>query len=271
MLADPFVNPALRGDDVKESKSRLLGIDFFSGSLPNAISEASRGGLCVAPSGPGLAGDLVNCSFYSRALTQADLVLPDSGLMCLWSIFFARKPIRRISGLAFLRAYLFAKDVSLDDAFWVMPDQEQSEANGQWIKNELGLSIQNEALYLAPMYGKTGPIEDLELLERIEKRRPKTIFIQLGGGVQERLGFYLRENLSFSTTILCTGAALAFLSGKQARIPDWADRFYLGWFLRCLFKPTVFVPRYLKAFRLIGVLAKNGKSLPKVVGPFSQT
>ncbi len=265
------MNPSSRGDEVKKSKSRILGIDFFSGSLSDAVSEACRGGLCVAPSGPGLAGDLVECSFYSRAVTRADLVLPDSGLMCLWSNFFARKPIRRISGLAFLRAYLFDKDVSLNDAFWVMPDQEQSEANRQWIKKELGLSLRDDALYVAPRYAKTGSIEDPDLLEAIERVRPMTIFIQLGGGVQERLGFYLRENLSFSSAILCTGAALAFLSGKQARIPNWADRFYLGWLLRCLFKPSVFVPRYLKAFRLIGVLAKNGESLPKVVEPFSQT
>ena len=122
-----------------------------------------------------------------------------------------------------------------------------------------------DALYLAPVYAKTGPIEDLDLMDAIERVRPKTIFIQLGGGVQERLGLYLRENLSFSPAILCTGAALAFLSGKQAKIPNWADRFYMGWLLRCLFNPAVFVPRYLRAFRLIGVLTKNGKSLPKVV------
>ena len=250
---------------MKKSKSRILGIDFFSGSLSGAVSEARRGGLCVAPSGPGLAGDLVNCSFYSRALTQADLVLPDSGLMCLWSNFFTRKPIRRISGLAFLRAYLSDKDISLDEGFWVMPDQEQSEANAQWIKKEFGLSLRKDALYVAPRYAKTGSIEDLDLMDAIERVRPKTIFIQLGGGVQERLGLYLRENLSFSPAILCTGAALAFLSGKQAKIPNWADRFYMGWLLRCLFNPAVFVPRYLRAFRLIGVLTKNGKSLPKVV------
>jgi N-acetylglucosaminyldiphosphoundecaprenol N-acetyl-beta-D-mannosaminyltransferase len=264
------VNPSLRGDDAKQRKSRILGIDFFSGSLPDAVLEASRGGLCVAPSGPGLAGDLVKCSFYARAVTQADLVLPDSGLMCLWSNFFARKPIRRISGLAFLRAYLFDKDVSLADAFWVMPDQEQSEANRKWINKELGQFIQEDACYVAPTYAKTGVVEDLELLAQLREIRPKTIFIQLGGGVQERLGFYLRENLSFSSVILCTGAALAFLSGTQARIPNWADRFYMGWMVRCLVNPKLFVPRYLKAFTLIGLLAKNGSTLPEVVDSFSQ-
>jgi len=270
VLAELFVNPGLRGDGEVEVKRRILGIDFFSGSLSDAVVEASQGGLCVAPSGPGLADDLVNCSFYSRALTQADLVLPDSGLMCLWSKFLSGKPIKRISGLAFLRAYIVDKNVSLADAFWIMPDHEQSKANRQWIHQKIGVLIQPEACCVAPTYPKTGPIEDADLLAEIEKRRPRTIFIQIGGGVQERLGFYLRENLSFSSTILCTGAALAFLSGKQARIPDWADRFYMGWFLRCLSNPTVFVPRYLRAFRLISVLAKNGNSLPRVIEPLSQ-
>ena len=79
-------------------KFRLLGIDFFRGSLGDAVTKAKEGGLCVAPSGPGLAWDLTNCTVYSNAITQADLVLPDSGLMCLWSRFFSREPIKRISG-----------------------------------------------------------------------------------------------------------------------------------------------------------------------------
>tara|TARA_B100001057_G_scaffold191158_2_gene192034 strand:+ start:729 stop:1526 length:798 start_codon:yes stop_codon:yes gene_type:complete len=264
------VNPSVSGDGPSVGKRRILGIDFFSGSLSDAVFEANRGGLCVAPSGPGLADDLIKCSFYSRAVTEAELVLPDSGLMCLWANFFTRKPIKRISGLAFLRAYLFDQDVSLHDAFWVMPDQEQSEANRKWIKKELGQFIEEDACYVAPTYAKTGAIEDLELLAQLREIRPKTIFIQLGGGVQERLGFYLRENLSFSSVILCTGAALAFLSGTQARIPNWVDRFYMGWMVRCLVNPKVFVPRYLKAFTLIGLLAKNGSALPEVVDSFSQ-
>ena len=114
--------------------------------------------------------------------------------------------------MAFLRAYLFDKDVSLDDAFWVMPDQEQSEANGQWIKKELGLIVEEAALYVAPRYAKTGPIEDPDLCSN-ERARPKTIFIQLGGG-QERLGFYCVKT-SRSRLPFCVRESWPFFRAKS--------------------------------------------------------
>jgi UDP-N-acetyl-D-mannosaminuronic acid transferase (WecB/TagA/CpsF family) len=94
--------------------------------------------------------------------------------------------------------------------------------------------------------------------------KPKTIFIQLGGGVQERLGLFLKKHLNYNPTILCTGAALAFLSGEQVYIPKWADELYLGWLLRCFFNPKLYLPRYLKAFRLIFLLLKYGAKNPNL-------
>ncbi|HAF58450.1 MAG TPA: hypothetical protein DCL00_02575, partial [Opitutae bacterium] len=93
---------------------------------------------------------------------------------------------------------------------------------------------------------------------------PGSVFIQLGGGVQERLGIYLKENLSYKPSIYCTGAALAFLSGQQVKIPRWADRLYLGWLFRCFFKPSVFIPRYTKALRLLMLLARYGDQSPVI-------
>ena len=56
-----------------------------------------------------------------------------------------------------------------------------------------------------------GPkLKDLSLLEIIENKRPKFIVINIGGGVQEKLGYYLRTRLDYSPAITCTGAALAF-------------------------------------------------------------
>ena len=57
--------------------------------------------------------------------------------------------------------------------------------------------IEEADIYLAPQYIKKGEIIDQSLLSQIESNRPSSIFIQLGGGVQERLGLYLKDNLSY--------------------------------------------------------------------------
>ena len=46
-------------------KGSVLGIGFFKGSVDNASLQIEQaGGLLVAPSGPGLAGDLIDCPIY---------------------------------------------------------------------------------------------------------------------------------------------------------------------------------------------------------------
>ena len=58
------------------------------------------------------------------------------------------------------------------------------------------------------------------------------MIINLGGGVQEKLGLYLKRNLNHETKIICTGAAIAFLTGLQANIPNIVDKIYMGWLWR---------------------------------------
>ncbi len=109
-------------------------------------------------------------------------------------------------------------------------------------------------------------MEDAELLAVIERRRPVCIFVNVGSGVQEQLGWYLRKNLSYKPAILCTGAAIAFLTGGQAPIPPWADRYYLGWLLRIPRDPKRFGRRYLNAFKLVPLLVKYRERLPPLRG-----
>ncbi len=73
------------------------------------------------------------------------------------------------------------------------------------------------------MYGSK--VEDKELIEKLQAIRPKHVVITVGGGTQERLGLYLKRNLDYLPAIHCIGAAIAFLSGDQVHIPEWADRF----------------------------------------------
>ena len=65
-----------------------------------------KSGLVVAPSGPGLSKDLLLSDSYRKALSKAELILPDSGLMCLWLKIFGKNKLQRLSGLKFLNKFL---------------------------------------------------------------------------------------------------------------------------------------------------------------------
>ena len=91
----------------------------------------------------------------------------------------------------------------------------------------------------------------------INKLKPNFILINIGGGTQEVLGLYLKEKLAFKPTIICTGAAISFFTKDQAPINRFIDQFYLGWFVRLIFNPSVFLKRYLYSLRLIPMILFN--------------
>jgi UDP-N-acetyl-D-mannosaminuronic acid transferase (WecB/TagA/CpsF family) len=122
---------------------------------------------------------------------------------------------------------------------------------------KLGYSIDNSHQYVAPFYNSES-IVDFKLLELLSILKPKYIIINLGGGIQEKLAAFLQKEItSFSPSIICTGAAIAFLSGQQARIPELVDRLYLGWLVRCLTNYKRFVPRYIQGFRILPMLFRE--------------
>jgi UDP-N-acetyl-D-mannosaminuronic acid transferase (WecB/TagA/CpsF family) len=98
----------------------------------------------------------------------------------------------------------------------------------------------------------------------IQQHRPAHIIIAIGSGAQEKLAFYLRENLSYRPSIHCIGAALGFITGDQTAIPEWADRFFLGWLFRVVAQPRHFIPRLMRGFELPWLIWKYGENLPPI-------
>ena len=106
------------------------------------------------------------------------------------------------------------------------------------------------SVYVAPKYRR--PVQDEALLAVVRQTRPRAIVIAVGGGIQDKLGQYLLEQLDYRPAVHCIGAALGFLTGDQVRIPDWADKYFLGWFFRSLAQPRVFIPRSWSARKFRG-------------------
>ena len=246
---------------------QILGIHFFNGDVTEAVALMSqRGGFLIAPSGTCFAR-LREDETYRRAMVAADLAIADSGLMVvLWRLMRGEN-VQRISGLKYLK-HLFGRLKGARDTemFWVLPSESAGQKLLEWSRRE-NFSIKGENCYAAPWYGPE--VEDRNLLAQIERQRPSHVIVAIGSGPQEKLGFYLRENLSYRLAIHCVGAALGFITGDQAAIPDWADRFYIGWLWRLVAQPRTFIPRLSRGLELPWLIWKYREKLPPVAKQMS--
>ena len=240
--------------------SQILGIPFFNGNVDEAVGlMCYHGEFLVAPSGTCFAR-LREDETYRRAVLAADLAIADSGLMVVLWRLFQRETVYRISGLKYLKRLLGRLKGERDtEVFWVLPGESARQKLIEW-SSRGGFSIKSENCYVAPWYGPE--VEDRNLLSLIEQQRPAHVIVAIGSGAQEKVGYYLRENLSYRPAIHCIGAALGFITGDQPAIPELADRFYLGWLWRLVAHPAVFIPRLSHAVELPWLIWKYGEKLP---------
>ena len=235
---------------------KILDIKFIDGSYKDIEKRILMGGVMVVPAAPALATYETNIKYY-EALKKSDIAIFDSGFLCLLLLVLKRIKVKKISGLLFLREFInsFKFDNS-NNLFTIDPSVEESKLNKEYLLSKK-IDIGNNQ-YVAPIYRENKIIDD-KLLETLIHKKPRFIIINLGGGVQETLGVYLKKNLDnyYRPSIICTGAAIAFLTKAQAGIPPFIDKLYLGWLARCISDPKKFIPRYLSGFKLFGIILRS--------------
>ena len=208
------------------SKIIFKKIIFNNIDTKNFDKCVTKKGLFVFPAGPALAS-IQNSNQYYRSIKKADLVFFDSGLFVLLLKIFKNINVKKFSGYKFLSLFFdYLKINKNKSIFSIDPSFEFSKYN-------------------------SSELSDKKLLNLINKVKPNFILINIGGGTQEVLGLYLKKNLAFKSTILCTGAAISFFTKDQAPINNLIDKFYLGWLLRLIFNPLIFFKRYIFGLKLI--------------------
>jgi N-acetylglucosaminyldiphosphoundecaprenol N-acetyl-beta-D-mannosaminyltransferase len=246
------------------STCQILGIQFFNGDVDAAVAlMGQNGGYLVAPSGTCFAR-LREDKPYRQAMLSADLAIADSGLMVLAWRLLRREKIQRVSGLNYLKQLLTTlKRQENARVIWILPNERARKKLLDCFRPE-AFPVKINDCYVAPQYGLE--VEDRNLLALVEQNRPAHVIVAIGSGAQEKLGYYLRENLSYRPAIHCIGAALGFITGDQAAIPDWADRLYLGWLWRLVAQPRTFIPRLSRGLELPWLIWKYGEKLPPMRG-----
>ena len=207
----------------------------------------SKKGFFVFPAGPALA-TIQNSNIYYKAIRKADLVFFDSGFFVLLLKIFKNIDVDKFSGFKFLNLFFtYLKKNKKTSVLCIDPNSKFSKSNKSYLKK---LGIKKTYNFLAPKYNPNN-LSDKKLLKLINKIKPNFILTNIGGGTQEVLGIYLKKNLKFRTTILCTGGAISFFTGDQAPINTFVDKFYLGWLVRLIFNPITFLKRYIIGLKLI--------------------
>ena len=222
------------------------GIKFYNYDFAKLFTIIDEGGYLVAPAASALTNIAVDKKYHD-ALKQSDIAILDSGFFCILLRIFKGKKVSKYSGYLFLKNFLnlnFSQEIKF---LSIDPTQEDSKANASYIKSKNIINLKN---YVAPQYN-TKNIIDNNLIEEINRFQPRYIIINLSGGIQELLALYIKKNIKHKTSILCTGAAIAFLTKRQAPINNLIDKLYLGWLARIFFNPKKALLRTMRSLYLI--------------------
>ena len=219
-------------------------IKFYSGDYDQIKYEFDKGGVLVAPAASALANIDTDKQYYS-SLKNSKIAILDSGFFCILLRIFRFQKVKKLSGFLFLKTFLdnFKNQQKI---LFIDPSRKSNILNIKFLKSK---KIINFKTYIAPNYNKK--FFDLKLLNLIKKYKPKYIIINIGGGSQEPLAIYINKNIKYNASIMCTGAALAFMTGEQAPINKFIDRIYLGWLTRIIWNPKLYLGRILKSFKII--------------------
>ena len=225
-------------------KISFKGINFYTGTYNQIKKQFDKGGVLVAPAASALA-NIENNNIYFSALRNADIAILDSGFFCILLRIFKFQKVKKLSGFLFLKNFLENYN-NKDKTLFIDPSKKSYYLNKKYLRSS---KIYNFKSYIAPHYKKK--IADTLLLNFVKKYKPRYIVINIGGGTQEPLAIYLRNNIKFKISIMCTGAAIAFMTGEQAPINKIIDKIYLGWLLRIVWNPKMYLGRILKSFKII--------------------
>jgi N-acetylglucosaminyldiphosphoundecaprenol N-acetyl-beta-D-mannosaminyltransferase len=228
---------------------KFEGINFIDSNYNYLIDFLiKKKGYLVAPAASSLS-QIHNNIIYRKSLQQSTAAIFDSGFFCLCLILIKFLKFRKFSGYKFLNFFLNDKNLKKKKILSLDPSENDMKLNNYYIKSKKFQYLRN---YVCPIYNKK-KIVDINLLNLINKYKPDFVIINIAGEVQEPLALYIKNNSSCRSVSICTGAAISFFTGSQAKITDFIDNFYLGWLARILHNPKYLI-RIIKSINLIRVI-----------------
>jgi UDP-N-acetyl-D-mannosaminuronic acid transferase (WecB/TagA/CpsF family) len=161
---------------------------------------------------------------------------------------FKRIKVKKFSGFLFLLNFLNDKSKKKKKILFVDPSINDSKLNSMLLVKK---GFKNFFNYVAPIYNSKKSYQDKKLFDLINKTRPEFIVINISGLKQEYLAYIIIKKIKFKLSILCLGGAISFITKTQAPITPFFDKYYMGWLVRIIFSPNIFIRRTIRSISLI--------------------
>jgi UDP-N-acetyl-D-mannosaminuronic acid transferase (WecB/TagA/CpsF family) len=227
-------------------------IKFYDWDFNKILKRINLGGYLVAPAASALI-EIKKNKNYHQSLINSHCAIFDSGFFCILLRFFLIFNPTKFSGFLFLKKFLELQKIKKRKILLINSTDYQGEKNIELMYKS---NFKKIFFYTAPFY-KKNKIKDLKLINYINKCKPRYILINIGGLKQEPLAFFINKRIKLSTTILCLGGAIDFLTGVQSPINVFIDKIYLGWLMRLTYNPRIFFVRLFNSLYLINYFTKK--------------
>ena len=227
----------------REKLSRISGLALFKALLDTADARIQGNLFWILPSEKAKTKTLEFGRVSGYPITDDDCYVAPRYSTCSHGSV-SREERERVSQR---RGYSIADDCYVAPRYFSCSHGSVSREERERVSQRRGYSIADDAL-----------------IAILEQRKPKHIIIGIGGGMQDKLGSYLKHQLTYRPGIYCIGAAPGFVTGDQVVIPMWADRFFVGWIFRIIGRPREYLTRYWKARLLPLLIIKYGTKIPQL-------
>ena len=239
---------------MKVKSVKFFGIKFYNENYTQIKNRLlQKGGYIVMPAASALSNAISKNTFYLKSLKNASVAIFDSSLFCLCLLLFKFLKVKKFSGFRFIQNFLSDKTMKSKKILILNANKNEKKLNTILLNNN---RFQFYKHYICPIYNPELP-HDKILIKIVNNYKPEIVIINIGGGIQESLAFYLYQNVKTKIVIICSGAAMGYFSGSQAPVSKFTDKYYLGWFVRLISNPAVFLPRLTKSIFLIYLVLCN--------------
>jgi N-acetylglucosaminyldiphosphoundecaprenol N-acetyl-beta-D-mannosaminyltransferase len=194
-----------------------------------------------------------------KLYNDAELCINDSYVFALLSRLFLNIQIPTYTG-SNITLELLSKNYLVDKRVMIIGAHEHQISNLS--KNYVNL---RELHHINPSYGFLNNKEEIDsIVINATNYAPDIVFLAVGSPQQEIVAYLMKPYLR-NCSILCIGASIDYLTGKERRAPIWLQNIRMEWFYRFLQSPVKRFKRYfISCPKIFYILWKERHKLKKV-------